>query len=113
MVDFDTNALVLRNAGIKVAAGSVDTVEDAAALRDGLRLNVVQIFGGLDVHAVNAATGANFQTDSRTNLHATGFLLTPEGTVADAVYATGPIGRLTASDVLKKVHFAQRQREKA
>jgi len=113
LVDFDTNALVLREAGIKVVATSVDSVEDTASLAEGLRLGAVQMTAGVDVHEVAAATGAFIQDDTRTNLHATGFLLTPEGTVADACYSTGPIGRFTASDVFKKVAFAKLMIERA
>ncbi|HEU4319701.1 MAG TPA: hypothetical protein VFS66_06430 [Acidimicrobiia bacterium] len=35
----------------------------------------------------------------------TGFLVNPEGTIINAVYSTGPIGRFTASEILRKVRF--------
>ena len=43
-------------------------------------------------------------------LHATGFLLRPDGEVAQAVYATGPIGRLVPLDTLRVLEFLQRSR---
>ena len=58
---------------------------------------------------VQAATGAFVQDDdNRTILHATSFLVTPDGLVSDALYSTGPIGRMTPADVLRKVAFVNR-----
>ncbi|MGZ0217631.1 MAG: hypothetical protein ACKVIY_01200 [Acidimicrobiales bacterium] len=104
MVDFDTNSLVFRAAGVKVFAASVDTVEQTESLATGMRVGYVTCVGELDGPAVAEATGANLQTGDRTFLHATGFIL-KDGAVVEAVYATGPIGRFSASDVLKKVAF--------
>lgn len=109
MVDFATFAGPFVNADIKVVAGSVDSIEDTAALKDGLRVGF-PMYADVDAAAVAESTGAFIQTGDRTFLHATGFILTPEGTIAEAVYATGPIGRFTASDVLRKVLFARNQR---
>lgn len=113
MVDFDTNALVLRNAGIKVVAGSVDSLEDAASIVNGMRIGYVRVLAELDGHAVAESTGALLATGDRTFLHATGFLIDPEGNVAESVYASGPIGRFSCSDILKSVAFKNRMREKA
>ena len=106
MVDFESSALLLRNANINVVAASVDDMQAANDLATGLRLNYVQMLHGLDAHAVAACTGAMMQVgDERTFLHATGFLLRPDGTVLQSVYASGPIGRLMPDDVLKRVAF--------
>ena len=91
--------------GVVVIAASVDDAEATASLKDGLRLGYVKMASGLDAKVVADATGAAMQTGDRTFLHATGFLLNPEGRVAQSVYASGPIGRFTANDVLKKVRF--------
>ncbi len=105
--------MVYKDAGINVIALSVDNAEDTQALADGLRLgSAVQMLHSIDAHAVAAATGALIQEGDRTFLHATGFVLDPEGNVANAVYSSGPIGRLTASDVLKKVVFEKAMRAK-
>lgn len=93
---------------IKVIAGSVDSVEQTAELKDGLRVGF-PMYAELDAHAIADATGAFIQTGDRTFLHSTGFLLRPDGTVATAVYATGPVGRLTPSDVLRITSFLRRQ----
>ena len=109
MVDFDTNALLLRQLGVGVVAASVDTVDQTAELTAGLRLRYVQMLAEVDGHAVADSTGAALQTGDRTFLHATGFLLDPAGDVSTSAYSTGPIGRFTANDILKKVAFEQRQ----
>jgi len=94
--------------GITVAAASVDGIEDTAALKDGLRIGF-PMYAGLDVHAVHESTGAFIQDDeNRTILHATSFLVTPDGIVSDALSSTGPIGRMTPADVLRKVAFVNR-----
>ena len=86
-------------------AASVDSVEDTSTLATGMRLGSVQMLAELDGPKVAESTGANIQTGDRTFLHATGFLLNPEGKIATSVYSSGPIGRFTANDILKVVTF--------
>ena len=97
----------MKGLGITVVAGSVDSVDDTAPLADGLRLRFVNMVAELDGPATADVTGAFLQTGDRTFLHATGFLLDPDGVIVNAVYSTGPIGRFTANDIMKKVAFEQ------
>ena len=55
---------------------------------------------GADGPQLGALTGA-FWEDRRRCLQATGFILKGDGTVAQALYSTGPIGRYTAAEALK------------
>lgn len=112
LVDFDGNAMLFRNEGVTVVAASVDPVDISADLAEDLRLRHVKVLAGLDGAAVAEATGASLQTGDRTFLHATGFLLDPDGAVVNSVYSSGPIGRFTSGDVLKKIVFEKRMREK-
>ncbi|NOX29963.1 MAG: hypothetical protein GXP35_07955 [Actinobacteria bacterium] len=105
MVDFDTNALLLMEAGITVVAASVDSAETTAELSSGMKLRYVKMIAELDGPAVSGSTGAALQTGDRTFLHATGFLLNPAGEITQSCYSSGPIGRLTCNDVMKKVAF--------
>ena len=41
--------------------------------------------------------------ERRQILHSTGYVLRPDGTIAVAVYSTGPVGRLVWQDVLSLV----------
>ena len=108
MVDFAVHAGPFIDAGIKVVAASVDSVEQTAKLKEGLHVGY-PMFAEVDAKAFRDATGAFIQEGERTFLHATGFVLTPAGTISNAVYSTGPIGRLTSSEVLRSVLF-QRSR---
>ncbi len=105
MVDFDTNALLLREAGIAVVAASVDSVETTAELFAGMKLRYIKMVAELDGPTVSDATGAALQTGDRTFLHSTGFLLNPAGEINQSCYSSGPIGRFTCSDIMKKVAF--------
>jgi len=51
-------------------------------------------------------TGAFFQPE-KSFLHATGFIIDPQGKVVVAVYSSGPIGRLTATDCLALLKHRQ------
>ncbi len=59
---------------------------------------------GMDAEEVSRVTGAYYDRE-RKIIHATGFLIRPEGTVEVACYSTGPVGRLVARDVLGLVKF--------
>ena len=93
----------LKAIGVEVLAASVDNHEDARrfAQETGATFPVAY---GLDPERISELTGAFWET-RRKILHATGFLIKPDGTLAHAVYAAGPIGRYTASDVIQNVKF--------
>jgi hypothetical protein len=57
---------------------------------------------------IAAATGC-FYEERRQILQATEFVLKPDGTIAVAVYSTGPIGRLAVRDVLSNVRWHKKQ----
>jgi len=92
---------------VKIVAVSIDSEKDAQTFQaDGGYK--VPIAYGADPEAVAGATGAFFDPN-RPCLHATGFILRPEGTISTAVYATGPIGRLTAADSIGHIDFRSKQ----
>ena len=105
--------MLLKQEGVTVVAASVDPLDDASTLNDGLRLRYTKLLAELDGPAVAEATGAAIQTGDRAFLHATGFLLDPSGAIVNSVYSSGPIGRFTANDVLKKVVFEKVMRERS
>ena len=84
--------------GIRVAAASVDPRE--AAKKTVERYGLMFAVGfGLGVREVAAMTGAFFE-EKDGYLHATGFIVNPEGTVMNAVYSSSAIGRLVPEDCL-------------
>ena len=93
----------LAELGVKVAAFSVDDEATTAALaaKHGLAFKLGH---SADAKAVAAATGAFVgQHAGRDILQPAGFLLAPDGTIMMESYASGPIGRLTGSDVARVV----------
>ena len=59
---------------------------------------------GLPLKETAAMLGA-FYEERRQILHATGFVIKPDKTIAVAQYSSGPIGRLVWQDVLSLVQF--------
>ena len=86
-----------------VIAASVDPVEKAREMVD--KIGVTYPVGyGLIAEEISRVTGAYYDKEHKF-LHATGFLLRPEKTIAVACYSSGPIGRFVAKDVLNLVKF--------
>jgi len=103
LADFQSSFQEFGSEGIKVIVGSVDSVEKAQEVVSKLGITYPVAYG-LDPVEISRMTGA-FYEETKRFLHATGFLLRPDNTVAVACYSTGPIGRLMAQDVLKLVQF--------
>jgi peroxiredoxin len=83
---------------IQVAAASSDPWEKAVETVDRYKITF-RVGYGLDAEAVASLTGA-FYDEREGYLHATGFIIGPEGKVVSAVYSTRSIGRLVAKDCL-------------
>lgn len=91
---------------MKLFAASVDNLDDAQKTIERHKLTFPVAYG-LSARDFSERTGAFFD-EQKGHLHATGFLIAPDGTVATAVYSTGAIGRLTAADTLAMIdHLAK------
>jgi peroxiredoxin len=93
----------LAEAGIKVVALSVDdeATTKGTIEKYGLRFPVGY---SADAGEIAALTGA-YTNEVPRYLQSTGFLLDPEGRVVNAVYSSGPIGRLVPDDVVGLVTY--------
>ena len=111
MVDFDGAGSLLKTLGARVVAFSVDDKDTTQRLSEGLQLRSVKMLHSADMAEVSKLTGA-FTEEPRGILHATGFILTPSGKVAQACYSTGPIGRFTALDTMRIIRFVQQMRQR-
>ena len=100
---FERSGQALADAGIRVAALSVDDKETTAALVDKHRLTFPVGYGA-DAPAVAALTGA-FVNPDPVYLQSTGFVLDPTGNVIVSVYSSGAIGRLVPDDVIGLVRY--------
>ena len=103
MADFQSRISDFDEKKIKVIAASADSLEDARKSVERKKLTF-PIAYGLDARAFAAMTGAFFD-DVRGFIHATGFILRPDGKVDEAVYSTGPIGRFTPADALSMIDY--------
>jgi peroxiredoxin len=100
---FERAGQALGEAGIRVAALSVEDRETTAALVDKQRLTFPVGYGA-DAAAVAALTGA-FVNPDPVYLQSTGFVLDPAGKVVVSVYSSGAIGRLVPDDVIGLVRY--------
>jgi peroxiredoxin len=97
----------LREERIAVVAASTDPREKAAetAAEHSLTFPVGY---GLPLEETARLVGA-FYEEKRGILHATGFVVKPDHTIAVAQYSSGPIGRLVWQDVLSLVQFYKKR----
>jgi alkyl hydroperoxide reductase subunit AhpC len=103
LADFQALHQEFKSEGIKVIAGSADSIEKARETVD--RLGIPYSVGyGMMAEDISRITGAYYNKE-RKFLHATGFVVCPDKTIGVACYSTGPIGRLVARDALNLVKF--------
>ena len=88
---------------MSVIAASSESEEEARKTAQQLGLSL-PVGYGLSPAEFASKYGA-FYSDDGTYLHATGFLIDPDGLVDISVYSCGAIGRLTASDALQILEF--------
>lgn len=107
MADFQSRLDEFQANEIALYALSTDDAEHARQMADehGLAFPVLH---GIDGPAFAHSHGA-FHEARRDILHATGYVLKPDGTVGLAVYSTGARGRLTPDDALGQVAFWRKQ----
>jgi peroxiredoxin len=101
---FERASLTLADAGIRVAALSVDDKDTTAALLARHQLITFPVGYGADAEVVAALTGAFVNRDP-VYLQSTGFVLDPAGNVVVSVYSSGAIGRLVPDDVVGLVRY--------
>jgi peroxiredoxin len=89
--------------GIKVVALSVDDEATTLGTIEKFKLNF-PVGHSADADKVASVTGA-YTNESPHYLQTTGFLLAPDGKILNAVYSSGPIGRLVADDVIGMVAY--------
>jgi alkyl hydroperoxide reductase subunit AhpC len=107
LADFQKRLHEFESRGFKVVAASVDSHADAEEMIDGQKV-IFPLGYGLNAKEIAAACGAFYDAERRF-LHATGFLLRPDGSVCNAVYSTGSIGRLTPGDSLRVLEYFKKQ----
>ncbi len=84
----------------------MDNSEDAQKMVERRKLTFPLAYG-MDAKRFASMTGAFFD-DKKLFLHATGFIIRPDGIIEGAVYSTGPIGRLVAADTLMLIDYLKK-----
>ncbi len=99
MLDFQRNIKDFEKKNIQLLAASADTWAQALQTTERYKLSF-NLGYGLNPREVSAITGA-FYNDKENYLHATGFIIGPDGKIENAVYSSRSIGRLVAKDCLE------------
>ena len=107
MADFQSRLSDYETRHIKIIAISADSLVNATKTVEKLRLTY-PVGYGLDAHAFASMTGAFFD-EANGFTHATGFILRPDNRIDEAVYSTGPIGRITAADALSMIDYRSKK----
>jgi peroxiredoxin len=97
----------LEEEGIGVVAASTDARDKAEATVKEHSITY-PVGYGLPLEETAATLGA-FYEPTRRVLHATGFVVNPDATIAVAQYSSGPIGRLVWQDVVALVQVRRKQ----
>ena len=106
MADFQARLAEFAERGVTIVAGSVDSLDHARKTVADLGLRFPVAFR-LNSVEFSSTTGA-FYEGEKNYLHATAFVIKPDGVVSNATYSTGSIGRLTAADALRLIdHFTR------
>lgn len=111
MADFQNNLPALHKVDATVVALSVDTREQALEIADltGARYPMVY---GLDAPEVGELIGAYVEPE-HVFIHASSFILRPDGTVALAAYSSGQIPRLRANETAAYIQFLKKGEARA
>jgi peroxiredoxin len=104
---FQRAAEKLAATGIKVVALSVDDEAATIGTIEKFKLSF-PVGHSANADEVASVTGAYTNAAPR-YLQSTGFVLDPEGRILNAVYSSGPLGRLVAEDVIGMVAYLKSQ----
>jgi peroxiredoxin len=107
LIDFQDLIQPFSKAGARVVALSADDEEHARRTAEEHELTFPVLYG-LDVVEMRDRFGAYIHQDP-SYVQAMAVVLRPDGTVAQAVYSTGSIGRLVAADTVGWIKTRQKQ----
>ncbi len=91
---------------IGLLAGSVDSLGDTRKMADELKISFPLAYG-LNAKEISSKTGV-FYEGEKGYLQPSGFVIDPNGKIANAVYATMAIGRLGAKDCIGLISYLRK-----
>ena len=107
MADYQAQIVEFKKENVDVIALSVDPLDKAKEMVEKSGA-VFPIGYGLKVPEDADKVGAYWE-ERRGIVHATGFIIDSDKKVMQACFATGPIGRIVAEDVLRSIQGARRR----
>ena len=112
MAGFSRAGERLEAEGIQVVAASTDPEDEAVQSIEASKVNF-PVGHSVDPAYISEMTGAFYAPEAgekpRPFLHATNFLLSPDGKVNISLYSSGPLGRLVWQDVIQAVQFRKKR----
>lgn len=100
MADFQRHKAELDAVETRIVALSADGEEEARGTVDQLGLEFTVLYD-LNAEATSRAIGCYTGThEGRPHIQPAAFVLDPDGRIVHAMYSSGNVGRLTASDAL-------------
>ncbi len=109
--EYEARRAELDGLGVKFVAFSVDDEATTSKLAADLHLSFPMGFGA-DADQVVATLGAAVNAEPH-YVQPTDFILTPDGSVVNAMYSTNAMGRITAGEVIRMVSFINSQNKAA
>jgi alkyl hydroperoxide reductase subunit AhpC len=107
LVAFESARAELLAAELPVIAASTDDADHAAATVRELGLGF-PVGHGLPLEATAERFGAYYET-RRGIVHATGFVVRPDRSLAIALYSSGAIGRLVPDEIIRVVEVLRQR----
>ncbi len=103
MAGYEQHKAELANLGVSVFAASVDTGENAQKVANDVSFPI-----GEGVDRALADTLGAWWEDRRGIVQPTQFVVRGDGSIVQATYSDGPLGRIDAQDVVKLVGFLKK-----
>ncbi len=103
MAGFEEKQSELQGLGVSVVAGSVDTGDHAREVADSVSFPVAQ-----GVTRETADQLGSWWEDRRGIVQPSEFIVRRDGTIINASYSDGPLGRTDAADVCSLVNFIKK-----
>jgi alkyl hydroperoxide reductase subunit AhpC len=110
LLDFEKSIAEFNKRKFQVIAASVDKLEDALSTVERYKITF-KVGYGLNVEEISQKLGAFYDKD-KGYLHATGFIINPEGKIINGVYSNRSVGRLIAKDCVRLIdHLIEQSRQ--
>ena len=109
LTDYQEHLEELTSLGATVLGASVDSLEDTKALVETLGLTFPMAYG-ITSEDVAEMDPWHAEREGKDYIQPTELLVLRGGTIFGSLYASGPVGRMTADEVLNSIRTRERRR---